>query len=92
MIYDRDRIFSPQVKQLIKAINIAPKVIRYNVPWQNDVAVRWIQSARYEMLNRVLVLSEEHLRRILRKYVKYYKNDRCHLTLDRNIPKGRRVK
>jgi hypothetical protein len=43
------------------------------------------------MLNHVLVFSEEHLRRLLREYVKYYNNDRCHLTLDRNTPKGRAV-
>ncbi|MFX0199446.1 MAG: IS3 family transposase [Candidatus Hodarchaeota archaeon] len=39
-----------------------------------------------------LVFSEEHLRRIFREYVKYYNNDRCHLTLDRNTPKGRAVR
>ena len=72
-------------------MNIKPKLISYKAPWQNGVAERWILSARYEMLNLVLVLTEEHLRRLLRKYVKYYNNDRCCLSLDRNPPKGRTV-
>ena len=91
LIFDRDRIFSPQVKQLIKDMNIEPKVISYKAPWQNGVAERWILSARDDLLNHIIVLSEEHLRRILREYVKYYNNDRCHLSLDRNTPKGRAV-
>ena len=89
LIFDRDKIFSPQVKQLIKNIGIQPKLISYQAPWQNGVAERWILSARYEMLNHVMVLNQGHLRRLLKEYVKYYNNDRCHLTLDRNTPKGR---
>ncbi|MFX0138272.1 MAG: integrase core domain-containing protein [Candidatus Hodarchaeota archaeon] len=88
LIFDRDRIFSPQVKQLIKDMNIEPKVISYNAPWQNGVAERFILSARDELPNHVIVLSEEHLRRLLREYVKYYNNDRCHLTLNRNTQRG----
>ena len=72
-------------------MDIKPKLISYQAPWQNGVAERWILSARYEMLNHVLDLSEVHLRRLLIEYVKYYNNDRCHLTLDRDTPKGRAV-
>jgi hypothetical protein len=91
LIFDRDRIFSPQVKQLIKNMDIKPKMIGYKAPWQNGVAERWILSARDDLLNHIIVLSEEHLRRLLREYVKYYNNDRCHLSLERNTPKGRAV-
>ena len=91
LIFDRDSIFSPQVKQLIKNMSIEPKLISYQASWQNGVAERWILSARNDMLNHILILNEEHLRRTLREYVKYYNNDRCHLTLDRNTPKGRAI-
>ena len=33
LIFDRDSIFSPQVKQLIKNMNIKPKLISYQAPW-----------------------------------------------------------
>ena len=72
-------------------MNIKPKLISYQAPWQNGVAERWILSARDDLLNHIIVLSEEHLRRLLREYVKFYNNDRSHLTLERNTPKGRAV-
>ena len=72
-------------------MNIEPKGISYKAPWQNGVADGFILSARDDLLNHLIVLSEEHLRRILREYVKYYNNDRCHLTLNRNTPSGRAV-
>ncbi|MGA1840950.1 MAG: integrase core domain-containing protein [bacterium] len=72
-------------------MNIKPKLISYQSPWQNGVAERWIPSAIDDLLNHIIVFSEEHLRRTLREYVKYYNNDRCHLTLNRNTPRGRAV-
>ena len=70
---------------------IEPKVISYKAPWQNGIAERWILSARMDLLNHMIILSEEHLRQVLKKYINYYNNDRCHLSLDRNTPKGREV-
>jgi len=92
LIFDRDSIFSPQVKQCIKNMNIKPKLISYQAPWQNGVAERWILSARDDLLNHIIALGEEQLRQFLTKYINYYNNDRCHLSLDRNTPKGRAVK
>jgi len=43
------------------------------------------------LLNHIIALSEGHLRQVLTKYIDYYNNDRCHLSLDRNTPKGRAV-
>ncbi|MEE8416380.1 MAG: integrase core domain-containing protein [Desulfobacterales bacterium] len=91
LIFDRDSIFSIQVKEFIKSMGTEPKVISYRSPWQNGVAERWILSVRTELLNHVIIFSEDHLRRLLKKYVTYYNHDRCHLTLDRNTPLGRKV-
>jgi len=60
-------------------------------PWQNGVAERWIGSVRRELLDRVVVLSERHLRRLLRDYVAYYQDDRTHLGLGKATPGGRAV-
>ena len=92
LIFDRDKIFSSQVKQLIKNMDIEPKVISYKAPWQNGVAERWILLARVDILNQIIVLNEVHLRQFLKQYIRYYNNDQCHLSLDRNTPKGRAVK
>ena len=60
-------------------------------PWQNPYAERVIGSFRRECLNHVIVLSESHLRRILREYVAYYNASRPHGSLDGNSPLGREV-
>ncbi len=91
LIFDRDKIFRHQVKEFIQSLGVKPKIISYRSPWQNGVAERWILSVRTELLNHVIVFSEEHLRRLLAEYVEYYNHDRCHLSLDRNTPRGRNV-
>ena len=49
-------------------MDIEPKVISYKAPWQNGIAERWILSARMDLLNHMIILSEEHLRQLLKKY------------------------
>ena len=72
-------------------MGIEPKRTARFSPWQNPVAERWIGSIRREMLDHVIVLGEQHLRRLGRSYVAYYNEDRCHSTLDGDAPKGRAV-
>jgi len=53
-----------------------------------------IPSAQVESQNPetgVIVLSEEHLRRILKRYFLYYQNSRPHQSLDQNSPIPRTV-
>ena len=40
-------------------------------PWQNPYSERLIGSIRRECLDHVIVLGENHLRRILRRYFEY---------------------
>ena len=60
-------------------------------PWQNPYAERVIGSFRRECLNHLIVLSESHLRRVLRGYVAYYNAFRPHSSLAGNSPLGREV-
>ncbi len=39
----------------------------------------------------MIILNEDHLRRILKSYFQYYHNSRPHLSLDRNSPTPRGV-
>ena len=39
----------------------------------------------------MIVLNEDHLRRLLREYVDYYHDDRTHLSLDKDTPSTREV-
>jgi integrase-like protein len=57
--------------------------------WQNGIAERFVLIARTDLLNHVIVFNEDHLRCLMREYVEYYNNDRCHLSLGRDSPLGR---
>ena len=52
---------------------------------------RLIGSVRREFLDHVIVLGEDHLRRLLSLYIAYYHESRTHLSLDRNAPQPREV-
>jgi len=43
------------------------------------------------MLDHVIILNERHLWRLMREYVRYYHNDRTHLTLGKGTSAGRAV-
>jgi hypothetical protein len=42
-------------------------------------------------LDHVIALNEDHLRRILREYVRYHHDDRLHDSLEKDTPNGRIV-
>jgi len=60
-------------------------------PWQNAYVERLIGSIRRDCLDHVIVLNEQHLRRVLRSYFQYYHRSRCHLSLDGDAPESRPV-
>src|SRR5260221_9564221 len=72
MIRDRDRIYGPAVTRRMPAMGIPDKPIAPASPWQNGFPERLIGSIRRECLDRVIVLGELHLRRILKSYADYY--------------------
>jgi putative transposase len=67
------------------------KLIRtaYRSPWQNGAAERWVGSCRRELLDHVIALSEPHLRRLVREYIRYCHEDRVHDALNKERPAGR---
>ena len=52
---------------------------------------RLIGSIRRDCLDHVIVLDEDHLRRILVSYLDYYHEARTHLSLDKDSPTPREV-
>jgi transposase InsO family protein len=89
LIFDRDAKFSADVVSTVKAIGPQPIRTAFRSPWQNGIAERWIGSVRRDLLDHVIVLNERHLRRLLKDYVRYYHEDRTHLGLGKDTPRGR---
>jgi hypothetical protein len=57
----------------------------------NPYAERVIGSIRRECLDHLIVLNEDHLRRILQAYCKYYHESRPHMSLEQNSPLPREI-
>ncbi len=88
LIFDNDTIFSPRVLGSIRGLGLAPKQTSLQSPWQNGTAERFVGSVRRELLDQVVVLGEDHLRRLLREYVDYYNAERVHTAIE-DAPEGR---
>jgi transposase InsO family protein len=91
LIFDRDATLSRSVIASVKGMGIEPCRIAFRSPWQNGTAERWIGSARREMLDHVVILSERQLLRLLREYIAYHHDDRPHLGLGKETPSKRAV-
>jgi transposase InsO family protein len=89
VILDRDRKFNHEVLAFLTAAGLEAKQTSVQSPWQNGLAERWIGSCRREILDHVIPLNEEHLRRILRDYVRYHLEDRLHDSLGKDTPNRR---
>ena len=88
LVLDNDAVFSPQVAGLIRGLGLHPKRTAFRSPWQNGTADRFVGSVRRELLDHVVVLSEHHLRRLLREYIEYYNAERVHTSIG-DAPEGR---
>jgi transposase InsO family protein len=71
LIFDNDSIFSDEVSRSINALGIMPKRTAFRSPWQNGTAERWVGTCKRELIDHVVVLGEDHLRRLLRDYDTY---------------------
>ncbi len=90
-IFDHDSKFDAEVISFLQATGLKPKRTSVQAPWQNGIAERWVGSVRREILDHVIALNEQHLRRLIRDYVNYHHEDRIHDSLEKDTPNGRPV-
>jgi putative transposase len=91
VILDRDSKFNADVTAFLKATGLEPKRTSVQAPWQNGIAERWVGSCRREIMDHIIALNEQHLRRLIRDYVNYYQQDRIHDSLEKDTPDRRPV-
>jgi putative transposase len=89
LIFDRGPQFNNEVIETVKSFGIHPKRTSFRSPWQNGVAERWVGNCRRDLLDHVIVLNARHLKRLMKEYVRYYHEDRTHLSLGNGTPAGR---
>ncbi len=91
LLRDRDWIYGEAFQSKMKSLQLEEVRTAPQSPWQNPFSERVIGSLRHELLDHVIVLGENHLRRLVSGYLAYYHQARPHLSLDRNSPIPRKV-
>jgi transposase InsO family protein len=86
LIRDRDAKFTVSFDNVWASEGV--EIIRtpYRAPRANAFAERWIRSIRSECLDRLLILSEGHLRRVVQEYIAYYNERRPHQGIEQRCP------
>jgi len=91
LLRDRDATFGSHFKRRVKNMGIEQVVTAYRSPWQNAYSERLNGSIRRECLDRVIILNERHLHRVLRDYFEYHNRHRVHQSLEMDAPAGRKI-
>jgi hypothetical protein len=77
VIRDRDKIYGNSFVKRVRTMQIEEVLIAPKSPWRNPYCERVIGSIRRECLEHCIILSENHLYRILKDYkdyMDYYNN------------------
>jgi putative transposase len=88
LIRDHDTKFTRSFDTVFEAAGIQIVNIPYQAPNANALAERWVRSLREECLDRLIILNERHLRRVLKECVAYYNARRPHQGLEQDSPLG----
>jgi transposase InsO family protein len=91
LLRDRDAVYGVAFSSRAQTMGILEVKTAPRSPWQNPYVERLIGTLRRECLDHVVVLNENHLRRLLRDYLTYYHHYRTHLSLEKDSPEPRPV-
>jgi putative transposase len=89
LLFDHDQKYGLEVLAAFRILQITGVPTSIQSPWQNGVAECWVGSCRRDLLDHVIALNERHLKRLFTAYLHYYHDDRTHLGLRKQTPRGR---
>ena len=86
LIRDNDKKFPNSFDTVFESEGINVIRIPYFAPNANAFAERFVRTVRQEILDKVLVINEAHLRRVLNEFLLYYNQRRPHQGLEQQSP------
>jgi transposase InsO family protein len=86
LIRDNDNKYGSTFQNLTQGSGVEVLRTPIRAPRANAVCERFLGSLRRECLDHLLVLSEDHLRRIVTEYIRYHNESRPHQGLGQAIP------
>ncbi len=86
MIRDRGSNFTTAFDAVLAGAEIRTVLCNVQTPRMNAIAERWIGGCRRELLDRILVWNQAHLRQILHEYEIHHNQHRPHRSLHAAAP------
>lgn len=90
LIRDNDSKYTDAFDTVFESEDI--NIIRtpFYAPNANAFAERWVRTVREECLDKILILNETHLQRVLNYYLFYYNGSRPHQGINQQSPLARK--
>jgi putative transposase len=85
VILDRDTKFTDQFRRILGDASVEVVTTAYMAPNMNAIAERFVQSAKRECLERLILFGSDHLQRALKEFVAHYHIDRPHQGLGNRL-------
>ena len=86
LIHDNGTTFTAGFDSVFQAQGIEVIHTPFHAPSANAFAERWIRSVRQECLDKLVLLGEWHVRRVLAEYVTFHNTRRPHQGLAQQCP------
>ena len=86
MLSSHDRKFGAAFSRVARVSGIKQLRIAYKAPKMNAVCERLLGSVRRECLDHIIILSEAHLRQVVKEYVEFYNLSRPHQGIGQAAP------
>ena len=78
LIHDRDGKYCPKFQSIIQAGGVEPVKLPARSSNLNPFAERWVQSAKREVLSKLIFFGEDSLRRAAAEFQAHYHEERDH--------------
>jgi len=88
LIIDRDAIFSPKFKSILRDSGLELLLTAYQAPNMNAYAERFVRSIKSECLDQMIFLGRESLVRAIAEYAAHYHKERSHQGIGNEILGG----
>ena len=86
LVHDNDSKFTQAFDTVFAAEAITVIRTPFRAPNANAYAERWVRTVREECLDKLLIINEGHLQRVLREYISYYNGSRPHQGIEQRTP------
>ncbi len=88
LVIDRDAIFSPRFKSIVRGSGVEILLTAYQAPNMNAYAERFVRSIKSECLDQMIFLGRESLVQAIAEYAAHYHDERSHQGIGNEMISG----